>query len=121
MQASPYGTSVKGFRESHGPRFVRIDVLLLLAVLGLVACSLYTMGTATQDDIEGSPYHFVIRQAAYCTVGLGLMLLMSRFDYSRLREWRAGLYALMIAGILVVYAVGSVARGSKRAIELPFF
>ena len=121
MQASPYGTSVKGFRESDGPRLVRIDVLLLLAVLGLVACSLYTIGTATQDDIEGSPYHFVIRQAAYCAVGLGLMLLMSRFDYSRLREWRAGLYALMIAGILVVYALGSVARGSKRAIELPFF
>jgi rod shape determining protein RodA len=121
MQASPYGTSVKGFRESHGPRFVRIDVLLLLAVLGLVACSLYAIGTATQDDIEGSPYHFVIRQAAYCTVGIGVMLAMSRFDYSRLREWRAGLYALMIAAILVVYALGSVSRGSKRAIELPFF
>ena len=121
MQASPYGTSVKGFSESQGPRFVRIDVLLLLAVLGLVACSLYTIGTATQDDIEGSPYHFVIRQAAYCAVGIGLMLLMSRFDYSRLREWRAGLYGLMIAGILVVYALGSVSRGSKRAIELPFF
>jgi rod shape determining protein RodA len=112
---------VKNFRESHGPRFVRIDVLLLLAVLGLVACSLYAIGTATQDDIEGSPYHFVIRQAAYCTVGIAVMLLLSRFDYSRLREWRAGLYGLMIASILVVYALGSVSRGSKRAIELPFF
>jgi rod shape determining protein RodA len=27
----------------------------------------------------------------------------------------------MIAGILLVYALGSVSRGSKRAIELPFF
>ncbi|MDQ4131078.1 MAG: rod shape-determining protein RodA [Actinomycetota bacterium] len=121
MQASPYGTSVKDFREGQGPRFVRIDVLLLVAVLGLVACSLYTLGTATQDDIAGSPYYFVIRQAAYCAVGLGLMMLLSRFDYSRLREWRAGLYVVMIAGILVVYALGSVSRGSKRAVELPFF
>ena len=121
MQASPYGTSVKDFREGQGPRFVRIDVLLLVAVLGLVACSLYTIATATQDDIAGSPYYFVIRQAAYCAVGFGLMLLLSRFDYSRLREWRAGLYGVMIAGILLVYALGSVSRGSKRAVELPFF
>jgi len=121
MQASPYGTSVKGFRETHGPRFIRIDVLLLLAVLGLVACSIYTIGTATQDDIQGSPHYFVIRQSAYAGVGLILMLLISRVDYSRLREWRAGLYVLMIASILLVYALGSVSRGSKRALELPFF
>ncbi|MGI9081266.1 MAG: rod shape-determining protein RodA [Thermoleophilaceae bacterium] len=121
MHASPYGTSVKDFREGHGPRFIRIDVLLLLAVLGLVACSLYAIGTATQDDIDGSPYYFVIRQAAYCGVGLVLMLLISRMDYSRLREWRIGLYGAMIAGILLVYALGSATRGSKRAIELPFF
>ncbi|MGI8945499.1 MAG: rod shape-determining protein RodA [Thermoleophilaceae bacterium] len=120
MQASPYGASVKDFREGRGPSFIRIDALLLLAVLGLVACSLYTIGSATQDDIPGSPYHFVIRQAAYCGVGLVLMLLISRFDYSRLREWRAGLYAGMIAAILVVYALGSVSRGSRRSIELPF-
>ncbi|HEV2723314.1 MAG TPA: rod shape-determining protein RodA [Thermoleophilaceae bacterium] len=121
MQASPYGTSVKDFRDAQVPRFVRIDVPLLLAVLGLVACSLYTIGTATQDDINGSPYYFVIRQAAYCAVGLTMMILISRFDYSRLREWRAGLYGLLIAGILLVYALGSASRGSKRAIELPFF
>ena len=121
MHASPYGTSVKGFREGHGPRFIRIDALLLLAVLALVACSLYTIGTATRGDIDGSPYYFVIRQAAYCGVGFVLMLLISRMDYSRLREWRVGLYGAMIAGILLVYALGSVTRGSKRAIELPFF
>src|SRR5918998_4196240 len=98
MQASPYGTSVKGFRDAHGSRFVRIDVLLLLAVLGLVACSLYTIGTATQGDIAGSPYYFVIRQAGYCVVGLVLMGLISRFDYSRMREWRGGPFVTTIAG-----------------------
>ena len=120
MQASPYGTSVKGFRESHGPSAIRIDVLLLLAAVGLMACSVYAIGTATHDDIDGSPYYFVIRQSAYGLVGIGLMLLISRFDYSRLREWRAGLYGLLIGVILLVFAAGSVSRGSKRSIELPF-
>jgi rod shape determining protein RodA len=121
MQATPFGTTVRGFRDAAGPRFVRIDVLLLAAVLGLVACSIYTLATATQDDFPGSPNYFVYRQAAYCAVGLCLMLLIARFDYSRLREWKAGAYGILIVSILAVYAFGSSSRGSTRAIELPFF
>ena len=61
MQASPYGTSVKGFHEGAAPRFVRVDVLLLLAVLGLIACSVYTIGSATKGDMRGHPYYYVYR------------------------------------------------------------
>jgi rod shape determining protein RodA len=49
------------------------------------------------------------------------MLLISRFDYSRLREWKIGIYGFLIASILLVYALGFSARGSRRAIEFPFF
>src|SRR3990170_1675277 len=121
MQASPYGTSVKGFRDGSSPRIVRIDVLLLLAVVGLMGCSLYTIASATKDDIPGDPNFYVTRQATYAAVGLVFMLVLSRIDYSRLREWRMGLYGFMIIAILAVYAAGSVTRGSKRAIELGFF
>ena len=55
MQASPYGTSVKGFRDGPAPRFVRIDPLLLLAALGLMACSIYTIATATRTTSRASP------------------------------------------------------------------
>ncbi len=121
MHASPYGTSVKGFRDGQPPRLVRIDPLLLLAAIGLIACSVYTIGTATKDDIAGDPNFYVNRQLAFAAVGLVFMLLLSRIDYSRLREWRIGLYAFMIGSIVLVYAAGSVTRGSKRAIELGFF
>jgi rod shape determining protein RodA len=120
MQANSFGSTVRGFREG-APRHLRIDALLLLAVLGLSICSLYTIHQATQDDIPGDPNYFVQRQGVYIAVGLILMFLVSRFDYSRIREWKAGLYALLIGAILVVYALGSVSRGSRRAIELPFF
>lgn len=120
MQATPLGATVRDFRERSGPRYVRIDVLLLAAVLGLVACSLYTLATATQDDMAGNPNYFVYRQAAYAAVGIVLMLLISRFDYSRLRDWKAGIYTFLIASILVVFAVGSVTKGARRSIELPF-
>jgi rod shape determining protein RodA len=113
-------TPVRDFRDV-GPRFLRIDPLMLLATIGLIAASLYTLGTATQDDIKGDPNYFVYRQGAYAGIGFVLMLLMTRFDYSRLREWKLGIYAFLIASILLVYALGFSARGSQRAIEFPFF
>jgi rod shape determining protein RodA len=119
MHAST-ATAVKDFRESSG-RFLRIDPLMLLATLGLIAASIYVIGTATEDDRPGDPNYFVYRQAAYAGVGFVLMLLMTRFDYSRLREWKLGIYAALIGAILLVYAAGVSARGSRRAIELPFF
>src|SRR5919198_6530712 len=107
MSATPYGASVQGFRDDARPEpglglaILRIDPLLLLATLGLVACGIYTIYTATDGDIPGSPYYYMIRQGAYAGVGLVLMLLVSRFDYSRLREWRWALYGVMVFTILV--------------------
>ena len=123
MHATPYGTSVQGFRDSAGPGRLTggVDVPLLVAAIGLMGCSVYTITQATQTDIPGDPHYFIVRQAAYGAIGLVLMLLISRVDYSRLREWKAGLYGLLIGLIVIVYATGTVARGSKRAIELPFF
>ena len=103
------------------PRLLRLDPLLLLATLGLVAASLYTVRRATVDDIAGDPNYFMYRQVVYVGVGLVLMLLISRFDYSRLREWKWGVYGFMIGSILLVYALGFSARGSRRAIEFGFF
>ncbi len=100
---------------------LRFDPLLALAALGLVACSLLVLADATRDDVPGSPHYFLYRQAAYAVVGLVLMVLISRFDYSRLRELRYGLYTSMIGLILLVIAVGSTTRGSRRSFTLPFF
>jgi rod shape determining protein RodA len=110
---------VSDFRERR-VRVLPIDPLLLLATLGLAAASLYVVATATQDDFPNDPHYYVTRQAAYIGVGIVLMLLISRFDYSRLREWKLGVYGLMIGTILLVYALGFSARGSKRAIEFGF-
>jgi rod shape determining protein RodA len=63
----------------------------------------------------------VVRQSVYAGVGVVLMLLLANFDYSRLREWKLGLYGFMIASILTVYALATATRGSKRWIDFPFF
>jgi rod shape determining protein RodA len=97
------------------------DGVLLLAVLGICAASLITLHGATKDDPNVTPNFYVTRQAVYFGVGMLLAAGLARLDYSRLRELKYGLYAVLIGTILLVSALGSVARGSRRAIALPFF
>ncbi|HEX3277730.1 MAG TPA: rod shape-determining protein RodA [Thermoleophilaceae bacterium] len=111
---------VQEFHETR-PRILRVDPLLLLATLGLVLASVYTVHTATHGDIPGDPNYYMNRQIAYIAVGLVLMFALTRFDYSLLREWKLGVYGFMIAAILATYALGVSARGSRRAIEFGFF
>jgi rod shape determining protein RodA len=117
------GEQVQRFRDPDRPRsgLLRIDPLLLLAAVGLIVCSVLVVGKATQDDIPGDPNYYEFRQAIYGVVGVALMLLVARFDYSRLRELKIGVYGAMIALTLLVFAVAGATRGSKRWIELPFF
>jgi rod shape determining protein RodA len=98
-----------------------LDGVLLGASLGLIAFSVFTLASATSDDVPGEPLYFVVRQGVYALVGIALMVAVSRLDYSRFREIRVGLYAAMIASIAVVLLLGTAIRGSNRWIELPYF
>jgi rod shape determining protein RodA len=95
------------------------DPLLLLGALGLIACSLVTLKGATRHANPGHPMFYVERQAIFAGVGLFVALLLSRVDYSRLREYKYGLFALMIGLNLVVYGMPPV-LGARRWIPLPF-
>ena len=98
---------------------VLFDPLLLLGALGLVACSLLTLDGATSNAIAGDPTYYVKRQGIYAGVGVVVALLISRIDYSRLREYKFGLYGVMLALNLVVFGMPAV-NGSRRWIPLPF-
>ena len=100
---------------------LRLDPLLLLATLGLVACSLVALNGATQNDVDGDPNYYVYRQAIYAGFGLVLMYAVSRIDYSRLRELRYPVYGLMIALLLLVLGIAQATRGARSWIALPFF
>src|SRR5881227_183251 len=119
------GSQIKRFQETEqrilASPFLQLDPLLLLAGIGLIACGVYVVGTATHGDIPGNPDYYLIRQAAYGAVGLVLMFFMARFDYSRLREWKLGVYGVTIGLILMTLALGTATRGSKRWIDVPFF
>jgi rod shape determining protein RodA len=120
---SPQVTAIQVPEEAAAPRRTGVlvfDPLLLLAALGLCACSLITLHSATKNLKAGSPLYYVERQGIYIAIGVLLALLISRFDYSRLREYKYGLYVLIIAANIVVFGMPT-ALGAHRWIPFPLF
>jgi rod shape determining protein RodA len=89
-----------------------LDPLILLGALGLAACSVIVL-----QGSSGSYYSE--RQGLYAIAGLVLALIIASFDYSRLREYRYGLYGLMIIANVIVFGMPSQ-LGATRHIPLPF-
>ena len=68
---------------------------MLLATIGLIAASIYIVGTATAGRHPRRPQLLRLPAGrATRASGFVLMLLISRFDYSRLREWKLGIYGV---------------------------
>jgi rod shape determining protein RodA len=105
------------------PRTLRLpfDPLLVLAVIGLGACSIATLRVATRNLIPGDPHYYVERQAIYLAIGFVAMLALSRLDYSRLRQYKNVIYGALLLSILAVLGLGHSAQGAQRAINFPFF
>jgi len=103
------------------PLRLPLDPWLTLAVIGLGIASVITLGAVTRDLVPGQPHFYVDRQALYLIVGALFMLGLARIDYAQLRQWKNGIYALLMFTILAVLGLGHAAKGSQRAISLPFF
>jgi rod shape determining protein RodA len=112
-------TAIQATEESAPPQRTRLllfDPLLTIAMLGLVACSLEILKSATSSS--GDSLYYVKRQAIYAGIGLVFALLLARFDYSRLRSLRYPLYAVMILFNIVVFGAPAI-QGAHRWIPFP--
>jgi rod shape determining protein RodA len=91
------------------------DPLLLIASLGLIGCSLMVL-----RDMRGAFPGQMSRQGLYAGIGLVGCVLVSRFDYTRLREYRYGFYGLLVVINLFVYGMPAEG-GAHRWIPFPLF
>ncbi len=120
MSATPIQRSVETVTARSGPRML-LDPWLLLATVGLVVCSVVTIKGATRNDIAGNADYYFQRQLGYALVGLVLMALLTRFDYSRLRDFKTPIYGLLIGLNVLPLLLAGVTRGARSWIDLPFF
>jgi rod shape determining protein RodA len=126
MPLSPIQATDEAPTQTPATLRLPFDPLLTLAVLGLGVCSYVILKAATSKlgdpgFVPGDPGYYANRQAIYFVVGLVGMVVLSRLDYSRLRDYKNAIYIALIVSILAVLGLGSSAKGSTRAINFPLF
>ena len=116
MSTSPIvdpGAPARAPRGSVARLNLRLDPVLILAVVGLGFCSVFTIDQTRYASLGN-------RQAIFFAMGGVIALLISQIDYSRLRELKWALYGLMIFGIVAVLVLGGNTNGTRRAIQFGF-
>ena len=108
-------------RTEGGPLLARLDWVLLAATGGLVAFGLWAISGITRHDVPDNAGYYVVRQMVFVGVGLVLMAAAILVDPQWYRRSKTLLYTVMISVIALVYVVGTVARGSRRWIDVSFF
>jgi rod shape determining protein RodA len=98
-----------------------LDWVLLLATLALIVYGVAMIYFATRHDIDGDALYYARGQVVNVLVGLAALIVVSLVDYEVYRRWQWVFYIATVVSIAAVYVVGSVTRGSRRWIELPFF
>jgi rod shape determining protein RodA len=97
------------------------DFILMAVALALVAYGailIYSGSLTTYGQGAEALRHPVARQLAFAAVGVVAAILLSRVDYRSLGYGWIGLYASILAVLVFVLVVGSIAYGSRRWIEI---
>jgi rod shape determining protein RodA len=89
-------------RELLARLFDKVDVPLLLALLGVMAISLVVLASAAGDNTR-----LVMSQAVRMGVGLGIMVLLTRVSPGKLRLWTPPAFAASLVLLALVFVFGS--------------
>jgi cell division protein FtsW len=97
-------------------RYLMFGSAIALMVVGLV---MVFSASYVSDMVDtGSMFYHGLRQAIYIALGLGVALVLARFDYRRLKESSRLVWWASIVLLVVTFAVGVVGGGARRWIDL---
>lgn len=96
--------------------FIILIIAILIACLGII--SIYSSTYQKEGKLWQGIYK---RQILWMLLGLILFLAISNFSYRNLWDLTYVLYALMIFGLLLVFALGAVRLGAQRWIRIAWF
>jgi cell division protein FtsW len=97
--------------------------LLVLVTLGLVAFGLvmvYSASSARALLSADAPSYYLKRQAIYAVMGLVALVILSRFDFHRLRHATQPLVAVTFVLLVAVLVIGTAVNGARRWIPIGF-
>jgi rod shape determining protein RodA len=89
-------------------------IMISIVLSGIGLCLVYS---ATVPFGEAGRL-YVMRQITWCSLGLVLAAVLLIFDYELLDHWALRIYIIIIVALIVVWATGKVAYGSKRWMQM---
>jgi len=92
-----------------------LDWTLLAFVLAIATLGVLQIYSATRNTVWQGAQN---RQIVYIIAGVFLMWLVSQIDYHALLDRVPALYLVSVLGLVGVYIIGEVRRGSRRWIPL---
>ncbi len=105
----------------EAPLVARLDWVMLAAVLGIVAFGLWSIAGITRHDVAGSPDYYVYRQVVFVAIGLVGLVVAILIDPAVYHRFEKGIYVGTLLLFAFVFLAGTVARGSRRWIDVGFF
>jgi rod shape determining protein RodA len=105
----------------EAPLLARLDWVMLATVLGIVAYGIWGIAGITRHDVAGSPDYFVYRQLVFVAVGLLGLVVVILIGPEIYHRFYKQIYVGILGLFALVFLAGTVARGSKRWIDLGFF
>jgi cell division protein FtsW len=89
-----------------------MSLTVILTIIGFVV--VYSASFVTGLVEFGDPYHFIIRQGIWASIGAVLLWAMANIDYRRLRPLAVPMMGLTILMLIAVLVIGSEGGGARR-------
>ena len=102
-------------------KFIPVDVPFFMLVFGLLCFGLIMMYSASYAwaiHDTGTPYHYIKQQLLCAGLGLGAMVFLAVFDYTRLKKWTVLYYLFAVALLVLVVFIGRTSNGAKRWLKI---
>jgi cell division protein FtsW len=95
--------------------YVLLVIVLMLSIFGII------MVFDSSIKLLTNAYHFVVLQSIWVAIGLGGMVILSRYDYKKLAKLALPLMIFTIVCLIAVLLVGQSENGATRWINLGAF
>jgi cell division protein FtsW len=105
-----------GYAGGPVARYLLLGATVFLMLAGLVM--IFSAASVSDFVHFGDSYHHLLRQAAWIVFGSIIMVVLSQFDYRRLKTLAMPAWWLAFALLAVVNLLGVVRGGARRWIPL---
>ncbi len=100
----------------------KVDITMIIVVTLLCIYGAVAVFSATQSGVRGGDsYFFLKKQIISFVIGIAALLLMSVFNYNRLKRYMIPAYILNIALLVAVLVIGKEHKGAQSWFQFGFF